>query len=271
MSYEIKLNEPILEICNFPISEENINHDERSIVHYVSSNAINRYGYIVDQNGIDWTNFEKTGKNVLFNHNDSETSIFPMIGTNVWHKVEGDRTKVKTQFNRNMTNNPNVAVLAEDAWNGILNGWKPASSIHFAITEKPIENENGIAVVHKSELLNYALVINPANTDSIMNFMNSFNKVEIKSNEFKQLKNQIELHDKINSFEEIKKNLLSEVNVLKERIQILESSKHEIVKQENTKDLEKVIKDVLLEKNNNYLTVSQAKTIMNEILFGKVS
>lgn len=268
MSKRVETTNTITQECSFT-NIENINKEERSIVHYVSSEAINRYGYIVKQEGIDWTNFDKTGKNVLFNHND-ESENFPIIGRNGWHIIEGDKTKVKTFINENKTKNPFVALLAEDIWNGVLNGWKPSSSLHFFITEDSITLSDGTPIINKSEALNYAFVINPANTDAVTNFTNAFKDTDLKSDQIKFIFNQFELKEKINSIDEMREKLLSDLNSISERIRILEDAKNEI-KVENKKEVTNTITEVLQNTKHNFLTEERAKSLLNEILFGKMS
>ena len=138
-----------------------VDEDERSIVHIISTEQADRMGDIVRAKGMDDENYAKNPV-VLFGH---DYSSFP-VGKSLWRKtttrngVKG--VMAKTQF-ADTEEGRKVFELWKD---GFLN----ASSIGFMNKEaEPINGENGFVGFDfkKWELLEYSIVPVPANAGAV--------------------------------------------------------------------------------------------------------
>lgn len=149
-----------LEIPEFEKAEKK--KEERTIIHYITTNAVDRGKDIVNPLGMDYTDFEKT-KTVFYNHNYDKP-----IAKNVWIKQYNNNVKVGTQFSKSEFANDIYTLHLED----IIKTW----SIGFDVPRKngrwsdPIEGaiitdeKTGIRTINKWILLEYSsapLAMNP--------------------------------------------------------------------------------------------------------------
>jgi len=136
--------------------------EERSIVHFITTENVDRYGDIVRASGMNDANFSKNPV-VLYGH---DYNSFP-VGKSLWRKaVDQNGVKgvlAKTQFAKTQEGET-IYSLWKD---GFLN----ASSIGFQPTKSIPVMENGIATTGNEyiewELLEYSIVPIPANQDAL--------------------------------------------------------------------------------------------------------
>lgn len=168
----------------FVDSEKAVNEGERTIVHTISSSMIDRYGEIVDPAGMVETNYAKNPV-VLFGHNNGDAwlsgapPVIPVIGKSLWRKTQDEKILSKTKFGDSTD-------FMEDAWNLAKDGFLPATSIGFIplayevkklkeITDLNPSNRDGfdssmdVFIWRKWELLEYSLVVIPANPEALQN------------------------------------------------------------------------------------------------------
>jgi HK97 family phage prohead protease len=226
------------------------NDDERSIVHVITDETINRYGQIVRMDGIDTTGYDKNPV-VFFNHYSDKLPI----GRNMWHKNEmrnGVKSKIaKTQFH--------------DGEEGttIYNMWKDkflnASSIGFGVIEmKPYKNSNGdfeAIEFTKTDLGEYSIVGVPANKNAVRNAVEKYgNSGWIINSIIEESEKEVELLDKVVSLQSELNSLKSEIEIIKsaDAVAELRNSITEIASKIETMMVENLARD-RKEKFNNLL------------------
>jgi hypothetical protein len=153
-----------------------INEKTRTIWHRISKEVKDRMGDIVRIDGIDTKNFRKK-PTVLYGHNYAGLDPIPVIGSNIGFRKEGKSYYAGTRFL-----NPEeeklsgkLADLVNDAWvlsRMKLIGWSigfiPKETV--PLKEKVAETEEEVTTgldFKKSELLEYSLVLIPANQEAI--------------------------------------------------------------------------------------------------------
>jgi hypothetical protein len=153
-----------------------INEKTRTIWHRISKEVKDRMGDIVRIDGIDTRNFRKK-PTVLYGHNYAGLDPIPVIGSNIGFRKEGKSYYAGTRFLNPEENklSGKLADLANDAWTLSrmkLIGW----SIGFIpketapLTEKVADSEEEVTTgldFKKSELLEYSLVLIPANQEAV--------------------------------------------------------------------------------------------------------
>lgn len=209
------------------------NDEERSIVHVITDETVNRYGQIVRMNGIDTSGYDKNPV-VFFNHRSDELPI----GRNMWHKNEM-RNGVKSKIAKTQFHDSEQATTVYNMWKDkFLN----ASSIGFIPLEvKPVINEQGqfeaIDFV-KTDLGEYSIVGVPANKNAVRNAVEKYGssgwiinsiieeaeketafdeKIASLQNELISLKSELEIIKNANVADEIRNS----VNEIKEKVEKL--------------------------------------------------
>jgi HK97 family phage major capsid protein len=158
------------------IDVREINEKTRTIWHRISKEVKDRMGDIVRIDGIDTKNFRKK-PTVLYGHNYSGLDPIPVIGSNVGFRKEGKSYYAGTRFL-----NPEeekfsgkLADLVNDAWvlsRMKLIGWSigfiPKETV--PLKEKVADTDEEVTTgldFKKSELLEYSLVLIPANQEAV--------------------------------------------------------------------------------------------------------
>jgi hypothetical protein len=192
--------------------ELTFNESERSITHYISSEAVNRYGYILKNSGMDDSKYNGT---VLWEHNrDSFFGIAKpsdlVIGKSLYRKNDGYGILAKTQFSK--------TDLADDVMyankSGDLNSWS-LSWDSRNVKDEDIEMVGKTMCVNKWGLLEYSSVVIPANPDCI-NQMLGYSKSLI----FKSL---LSGESVINELKKSLKENADKIELLESKILTLES------------------------------------------------
>lgn len=144
--------------------ELTFNESERSITHYISTEAVNRYGYILKNSGMDDSKYNGT---VLWEHNRG--SFFGIgkpsdlvIGKSLYRKNDGYGIIAKTQFSK--TDLGDDVMYANKS--GDLNSWSLSWDSNN-VNDDDIEMVGDVLCVNKWGLLEYSSVIIPANPDCI--------------------------------------------------------------------------------------------------------
>lgn len=157
------------------------NDDDRTIVHYISTKIVDRFGDIVYPEGMDDSDYRKNPI-VLFAHDSRKLTI----GKNIWLKRNSKGIVAKTQF-ADTDLGRQLYKLNRD---GFLNAW----SIGFTIPEGGSEIINGINHIKKWILLEYSNVPIPANPECLnlilKDFGNNFlsNKIKLKEEKMEEKK-----------------------------------------------------------------------------------
>lgn len=144
------------------------NEEKRTITHYITTETVNRYGYVLKNDGMDATNYRKNAI-VLYNHSMSGffDNPFPqelIIGGNLTLMNDGIGQVAETQF----ANTPRGNELKEFYKQKLMNGW----SVGWNSNNGFIDVDN-VPTMANWELLEYSAVIIPANPDAV-NKMLSF-------------------------------------------------------------------------------------------------
>jgi hypothetical protein len=140
------------------------NENKRILTHYISTETVNRYGYILKNEGIDDTNYRKNPV-VLYEHYLGGLFSMPppseiVIGINLKlsHDLYGIIAETKfadTELGTDIMN------FYKDK---LLNAW----SVRWkGIGENYIEYVNDVPVVQNWELLEYSAVVIPGNPDAV--------------------------------------------------------------------------------------------------------
>lgn len=136
------------------IRASEVNEEDMTIIHYVSTPTPDRYGDVVEQAGMDDTKF-KNNPVVLFGHKSRELPI----GKSRWVKADSIGVLAQTAFDKDSEFAREIFRMNKE---GILNAW----SIGFIPLEYSFLKEGGM-LVKKWELLEYSSVPIPANPDAL--------------------------------------------------------------------------------------------------------
>lgn len=109
-----------------------VNEEERSIVYAFTSSVIDRYEEVVDPNGADMRNFQKSKRTIFWNHSQDRP-----IGRSLWEKKDGETWLTKVQFAAEQN------AFANDIWRLAKDDFIGATSIGFMPkTAELIQNKN---------------------------------------------------------------------------------------------------------------------------------
>jgi len=152
-----------------------VNDDEKSIVYVITSPAVDRYGEIVDPNGLDLKNFRRSKRTVFWNHDYNR-----VIGRSMWEKRDGDNWLGKVQFAADATD------FAADIWRLAKGGfvgmtsigfipkaweWKKLSDMKeeaFKVPNAKDADKDAEHLIHrKAEMVEYSVVGIGANPDAV--------------------------------------------------------------------------------------------------------
>jgi len=152
-----------------------INEGEKSIVYTLTSPAIDRYGEIVDPNGLDLKNFRRSKRTVFWNHDYNRP-----IGRSMWEKRDGDNWIGKVQFAADQTDFAgDIWRLAKDGFIGMTSigfipktwEWKKLSDMKeeaFTVPNAKESDKDSEHLIHrKAELVEWSVVGIGANPDAV--------------------------------------------------------------------------------------------------------
>lgn len=135
------------------INKSNINEEEMSVVHYISTIDKDVYDDVVIPDGIDYADFRKNPV-VLYMHN----SYSKPIAKNLWLKTDSRGVLAKTQFDKNGEEGAEIFRLIKE---GFLNAW----SIGFMINK--FDYVGNTRMIKEWKLLEYSAVPIPANPNAL--------------------------------------------------------------------------------------------------------
>lgn len=150
-----------------------IDENKKTIEHYISTEAVNRYGYVLKNAGMQKENYLKNPI-VLYQHNAGGFFTTPkpsevIIGKNLSLTNDSKGIVAITQFDN--------SELATDIFDmnaaGLMNAW----SVGWDSAEAPVM-VNGVETVYNWELLEYSAVIIPGNPEAVNKAL-SFAKSDI--------------------------------------------------------------------------------------------
>lgn len=168
---DIDYKEKIYSVTN--IEEKEVDRENKTIVYVVTTSSIDREMEIVDPNGADKVNYDKSKKTVFFNH------IYNQItGRSLWEKQKGETWIALLKFAADVTD------FAKDLWNLAEAGFIGATSLGFipkALEISALEDIKDLKPANRSdydpktmiwiwrkwEWLEYSLVGLPANQDAL--------------------------------------------------------------------------------------------------------
>lgn len=182
------------------IRASEVNEEEMTIIHYISTPTPDRFGDIVEQAGMDDTKF-KSNPVVLFGHRSRELPI----GKSRWAKADSVGVLAQTAFDKDSEFAREIFRLNKE---GILNAW----SIGFIPLEYSYLKEGGM-LIKKWELLEYSSVPIPANPDAL-NLMMKECKVDM-------VRDMINDENKMMRLELAVKNLSGKETEFNEKIEVL--------------------------------------------------
>lgn len=228
----------------FSSVENKFDDREKSVIHLITTDIVDRYGDIVVSSGMKDDNFSKNPV-VLFMHNQ----YYP-IGKSLWRKIEkdsqGEYVLTKTKFGK--------TELSEDVYNlykdGVLNAWSIGFNPNWDKAEKLYDENNTFTGYrfNEWELLEYSAVSVPANPDALVIAIKSLKSEPLKQIfEYEQLKAEIEkftqLEKRLKDLEyEVRNFDFQEIITLREAILDLQS-KIENIGQETKKEAMEIVGD----------------------------
>ena len=220
--------------------------DERAIIHYISTNDVDRVKDVMNPQGMDSSDFEKT-RTVFFNHDYNRP-----IAKNVELVREPNGVRAKTIFSSTK--------FADDVYNwhleGVINTW----SIGFRAKSEDVEvdEKTGIWNYKKWNLLEYSsapLPANPNALDSAKGIAKSYEGIAM-----------IELGIKAYELNTIIEEQSKELSEIKELIKNLNKTEtNENIKQEIQKEIEEQTQNIysLIDKNS-VIAASYATGLMDK-------
>jgi len=149
---------------------------ERTIVHYITTTAVDEYKEVVKPDGMDDSKFRA----VLWNHSYGFSWFDDMtpppsqlvIGKSLWRKKESGGVLAKTQFADTTLGNDVMKFNAE----GLINSW----SIGFKTKKKELDEKTGVTTILEWELWEYSSVIFPANPEAVNLMLTGAKDLNIK-------------------------------------------------------------------------------------------
>lgn len=209
--------------------------DERAIIHYISTNDLDRTKDIMNPAGMNASDFLKA-RTVFFNHNYNQP-----IAKNTELIVESNGVKAKTVFSETK--------FADDVYKwhteGIVNTW----SIGFTADPKDItiDPDKGVWTYNKWNLLEYSSAPLPANPNALDQA-----KAVTKSIEgISMIDNSMKFYE----FSSIIESQTKELNEIKDLIKSINKSENnslnEEIKREFQKEIEE-IKNIITGSNKNF-------------------
>jgi HK97 family phage prohead protease len=210
------LNTKILKY--FSSEKAEINNEERSLIHYASTEDVDRDNEIVIASGIDLVNYAKNPQ-VLWNHNRWSDRV-TTIGKSLWQKVDQKGLLCKTEFAK--------TDLANEVFELYSGGFLTSWSLGFMVKNWLDSNETGIRTFTKTELLEYSSVQIPANPEAVtLNFIKGLKNEELKSvyvNDYliSNFESEIKsLKDSVKQFKSEKSESIDYKTIIKEQAQVL--------------------------------------------------
>jgi HK97 family phage prohead protease len=189
--YLIKIDAPIT------------NDGEKSIVHYISTDDVDRGFDIMDPAGCDWTDFEKT-KSVFFNHDYDE-----VIGRNAWLKKEAHGILAKTIFSDTEEGLEKYQLHKE----GCINSWsigfrikKGADGFTLPDAVEWESDKSQLRKILKWDLLEYSSAPLPMNPNAI-DTIKSIIKSSYMKRELKTLEERLEFNSILKTYDDKIKEL----------------------------------------------------------------
>jgi len=224
------------------------NESERAIVHYISTNSIDRGGDVVNQYGIITDEYDQSKKTVLFGHD------FNMpIGRNMWNKPDEKGVLSKTVFSKTAFADDIYTMHKED----ILGNW----SIGFRIAEDEgdekaatYDTKTGIMYINKWKLHEYSSVSVAMNAECV-----DIAKGMVKSEQGRRMLDGAELELKVFAMVDLYEQKIKDIEA---EILRLSAFDKDLFKQEILLDLKQIKSDITIE-------VSKEIVVNNKLAYEK--
>ena len=196
--------------------------DERAIMHYISTNDIDRVKDIMIPSGMDSADFEKT-RTVFFNHNYNQP-----VARNETLSIDSKGVLAKTVFAKDK--------FSDDVYNWhlekIVNTW----SIGFTAESKDVRENKGIWTYEKWKLLEYSSAPLPANPNAL-----DIAKTMTKSIEGIAMIDSSLKYAEFNSILELQNKELTEI---KDLIKNINKTDNKDIQEEIRKEFNKEIEEI---------------------------
>jgi hypothetical protein len=143
-----------VKLFNFSIEDSEKLREERSIVHYITTDTKDWGGDVIVQEGINTERYEKY-RTVFFNHNYDK-----VIARNLWLKRNDKGWLAKTQFSKSN-------VFADDIYNLYLEDMIRTWSVGIMVDKTKYDEEKDTLFITQSQLFEYSSAPLAANFDAI--------------------------------------------------------------------------------------------------------
>ncbi|MDD5362291.1 MAG: hypothetical protein PHN88_09175 [Ignavibacteria bacterium] len=234
-----------------------VDAEKRILKCLISAQTPDRIGDIVISKGVDYLNFEKTGANVLFNHNPDA-----IIAHSLWIRPETDGLLSSPKFDDDPLSSELFKKASERPF-----GW----SVRIGMDRNDIQKtEDGFRQINKSELIEYSLTPIPMHpscvTKSLIEECLKNSEHELLVDYYEKELRYYELKDEIELF---KKSITDRDLKIKNLEDILGNPKTDNDLETKYKDLEKKNTELFdkIANMNNVLNIYKNK--IDKIEFNK--
>ena len=192
-----------MEFISSVIEERSVNTTDRTVTGLITTNAIDRYGEVVEAKGMNDSAYEKNPV-VLLGHNHATLPV----GKNLWRKTQSKGVLAKTQFVDNDIGNELVKFYDEGFLNAFSIGFIPTKWI-----DGNQKDEKWIRKFTEWELLEYSAVSIPANPEALAKALKVCSAPELRT----ELEKHVEI-DAAESYNERLDEILKEIKAQTETI-----------------------------------------------------
>jgi len=245
--------------------------EERAIVHYISTNQIDRQRDIMNPKGMVDKDFEKSPA-VWYNHNYRYSDTALPVAKSLWRKKKDDGILAKTQFATH--------AFAEDVYKlhdgEFINTW----SIGF----RPVKDKNGIiekdsiiydektniTTWHKWDLLEYSsapIAANPNARDMVKDLMGMSWKSDITDGMIRNIALEVEVKESLKQMQDEIAQLKSLQSLFEALSQQTQADRIELKKLINNKQ-ENLLKNISIELPGNKMTNERIANLVKRVVAG---
>lgn len=245
--------------------------EERAIVHYISTNQIDRQRDIMNPKGMVDKDFEKSPA-VWYNHNYRYSDTALPVAKSLWRKKKDDGILAKTQFATH--------AFAEDVYKlhdgEFMNTW----SIGF----RPVKDKNGIiekdsiiydektniTTWHKWDLLEYSsapIAANPNARDMVKDLMGMSWKSDITDGMIRNIALEVEIKESLKQMQDEIAQLKSLQSLFEALSQQTQADRIELKKLIDNKQ-ENLLKNISIELPGNKMTNERIANLVKHVVAG---
>lgn len=256
-----------------------IKDDERSIIHYISTNDKDRGGDIVDPEGMDDKDFAKS-PSVWYNHNYRYDNNAIPIAKSLWRKKESNGVLTKTNFATTLFADDIYELHKGNFIESWSIGWQPRFDAQGNVVKGAVEynEKTNVTYINLWDLLEYSsapIAMNPNALDQIKAISGLNFKSDMTSKMLDELKFQIQITEVVEAISRDFKDLNELVNELKNENQVLAGDIKDLTEmiEADKEEAKKKIKDEVKKNSPTVITVDNARLqkISNDVIDGVIS